>query len=253
MGGTRVRATSQCEACLRRRAQAGVRICRMCEQDTRDRLRRQPAIEADLLITLSRQARLDPNPDGGKSAARNLDWVNLGPKFLPGVNVWDAPGPVLTHRQIKQIIAANRMGNHKAAVLLDRQRTLLVDWVGRLDDGIDTDPLPVRVLAASLANHMPDLRGREDMPQLVVAVGDLAVQAAEAVDHPLMKAVTIGKCPNDVDEEHGIRCDGIVKAFIPLDGTDRESWIACNRGHEWAGNQRRSLARRLRDTGGLLV
>jgi hypothetical protein len=241
-----------CEACLRRRAQPGVRICRLCETETTARLRRQPAIQADLLITLSRQAKLDPNPEAGKTAARNLDWVKLGPKYLPGIG-WAPPEQALTHRELKRIIAANRMGNHQAALLLDRQRALLVDWVRRLNDSIDTVPLSITVLAASLANHMPDLRVRDDVAQLAVAVADLAVEAARAVDHPLMKAVAIGKCPNPVGEHEDQPCPGIVKAFIPLDGTDRESSIKCTRGHEWAGNQRRSLARRLRQTGRLLV
>ena len=237
--GRRVRATTMCEACLRRRAQDGSRICRLCELDLWNRLGRQQAICNDLTTTFTRQAKLDQPPEAGRSANQPLPFSPM------------------------------------AGELITKQHALLVKWTLRVPAGQPiTGPYcshkcqhdtcaqiwlsrrPARTvgqMARWLQGHTPEWRLLEDVAQMAVAFGDLAARAAEIVDHPLMKAVAIGRCPNPVGEHEDQPCPGIVKAFIPLDGTDREASIKCTRGHEWAGNQRRSLARRLRQTGRLLV
>jgi hypothetical protein len=187
MTGVRARSTIKCDACQARRAQEGLRICRSCEQDTRRLLDRQAELRTELMITLARQDRLDPAPEAGRSANQPLPY------------------------------------SPPAAAALRRQRRLLWDWVGLVAEPEDVMPRPtVDGYAGWLKARMSIIRARDDAGRFVAGVRSVTEAAMRAVDHPLMRAVVIGGCP-----EAG--CAGQVSVFIPMDGSDRAAYMRCDR------------------------
>lgn len=213
MPNRRIRSDLQCEACQSGRAQAGLRICRRCEQQTRSRLGRQAELCRELTITLARQDRLDPRPEAGRSANRPLPY------------------------------------KEPAAAALRDQRQLLWRWVDRVI--CDQDQAPAATISGYadwLRARLTEIRKRDDVPELVVSLESLTGKALRAIDHPLMKAVQVGPCPGA--DEDGRPCGGQVSVFIPLDGSDRASWMQCDKcrqeipSREWHRLAARISARR---------
>lgn len=208
MSPKRARSTQQCEACQTRRAQKGLTICRACETETITRLNSQADLYQTLIVTLARQDRLDPAPEAGRSANQPLPY------------------------------------SPPAAKSLRDQRKLLWRWVWRLYEPQEPISGPTcrncshpscraaiesRIPTATIASyalwlidHRAVWRLRPDAGEMVAGLQAMTIAALQAVDHPLMRAVLVGPCPQD-------GCAGQVSVFIPMDGSDRGSWMRCDR------------------------
>jgi len=190
-------------------APKGSLICGDCVKATSRRLGDQQALSDELHVTLTRQAKLDPAPEAGRSAVRPLPY------------------------------------NTAASELLAEQRKLLTRWCVTCVRDLHT-PEPaaytVRGLSMHIEANLAGLRKHDKAHDLVADLTGWCQRATDCIDRQ-DRTYPVGPCPVETGEGW---CPGKVMGFIPLSDPDgsRPARIACDRcGTEWSGSQWASLAR----------
>lgn len=165
--------------------------CAECIRHTRRRLAKQPELALELELTMTRQSKMQPDNDGGRSAETPVPFA-----------------PV-------------------AAALIHGQRATLVAWCKLIaEEGIA--PLPedeIGSMAATIAASLPVLRRHEAAGELVAEIRRLTDRIIEVIDLPKNRLqFEAGLCPEVVDDGH---CPGLVVVTIPNDDGEGTPLARC--------------------------
>lgn len=177
----------------------GSRLCRVCTQALARDLHAVPDLVADLLITLSRQDRIAPQRNVGRSSTTPL--------------VFD----VVASRELRAL------------------HFYLSSWVRCLaeDNGIEARPENnATACAAWLVEHLALARRHDAADDIKYELHRAVVSARQATDiHEVSSRFPVGPCPRIIDAAF---CDGEVLATITTDTGTAPPTMACLRcEHVW--------------------